>query len=593
MAPEAANDEPLTPQTDIYSLGVMLFEILTGQHPFPDTTPPMMLVKHLSEPLPPLQLPNPDLSTALNEVIQHATAKNPADRYADTISLATDFRQALGSEQVPVTALLDESTPLLVPNPYKGLHAFQEGDAADFFGREALVEQILMRLVLNLPTKRQPSIPRGHYVSQPPHTQRALRLQNFLAVVGPSGSGKSSLVKAGLIPALRQNAIAGSKDWFIVEMTPGSHPLEELETALLRIAINPPPTLLDQLQADTRGLLRAVKRILPDDESELLLVIDQFEELFTLVEDEAARSHLLDSLHVAVTEPESRLRVVITLRADFYDRPLLYAGFGDLLRQRMETVLPLSSEELGQAIAGPAERVGATFEMGLIPIIVSDVQEQPGTLPLMQYALTELFERRQGRRLTLDAYQASGSVFGALARRADELYTELDDAGRAATRRLFLRLVTLGEGVEDTRRRVLRSELEAFGDDEDQRDSEIQNPKSTPALRAGASEIQNVIDTFGQYRLLTFDRDPVTRGPTVEVAHEALIREWDRLSPHPRVGPPATVAGRRPGISDVAATPASGVASVGSERARRRSFTPWCPPGRDRKLVEPTPDRFE
>jgi WD40 repeat protein/serine/threonine protein kinase len=510
MAPEAANDEPLTPQTDIYSLGVMLFEILTGQHPFSDTTPPMMLIKHLSEPLPPLQLSDLDLSAALNEVIQHATAKKPADRYADTISLATDFHRALGSEQVPLTAIPDEATPLLVPNPYKGLHAFQEGDAADFFGREALVEQLLMRLVLNLPTKRQPS---SSQPPQPPH------LQNFLAVVGPSGSGKSSLVKAGLIPALRQNAIPDSKDWFIVEMTPSSHPLEELETALLRIAINPPPTLLDQLQADERGLLRAVKRILPDDESELLLVIDQFEEVFTLAEDEAVRSHFLDSLHVAVTEPGSPLRVVITLRADFYDRPLHYPGFGDLLRQRMETVLPLSSEELEHAIAGPAERVGATFETGLIPIIVSDVQEQPGTLPLMQYALTELFDRRQGRRLTLDTYQASGSIFGALARRADELYTDLDDAGRAATRRLFLRLVTLGEGVEDTRRRVLRSELASPDGTGEQNIQPETDGRLTNAI----------IDIFGQYRLLTFDRDPVTRGPTVEVAHEALIREWDRL----------------------------------------------------------------
>ena len=517
MAPEAANDEPLTPQTDIYSLGVMLFEILTGQHPFPDTTPPMMLVKQLSEPLPPLQLASPDLSTALDEVIQRATAKNPVDRYADTSVLATDFRRALGLEQGPVTALPDESTPLLVPNPYKGLHAFQEGDAADFFGREALVERLLVHLMLNIPSKRQPSISQPF---QSPH------LQNFLAVVGPSGSGKSSLVKAGLIPALRRNAIPGSKDWFIVEMTPGPHPLEELEATLLRIAINPPPTLLEQLQADRRGLLRAVKRILPDDEagqgrSELLLVIDQFEEIFTLVEDEAVRHHFLDSLHLAVTEPDSRLRVVITLRADFYDRPLLYQGFGDLLRQRMETILPLSTEELEQAIAGPAERVGATLETGLVSLIIADVQEQPGTLPLMQYALTELFEQRQGRRLTLEAYQANGGVFGALVRRAEALYTDLDDVGRAATRRLFLRLITLGEGASDvktsldTRRRVLRAELASV---------EQSSQPEPDGWSANA-----IIDTFGQYRLLTFDRDPVTRAPTVEVAHEALIREWDRL----------------------------------------------------------------
>jgi WD40 repeat protein len=345
------------------------------------------------------------------------------------------------------------------------------------------------------------------------------------------------LVKAGLIPALRQNAIPGSKDWFIVGMTPGLHPLKALETALLRIAINPPPTLLDQLRSDERGLLRAVKRILPDEESRLLLVIDQFEEVFTLVEDEAARSHFLASLHAAVTESGSRLRVVITLRADFYDRPLLYPGFGDLLRQRMETVLPLTSEELEQAVAGPAERVGATLETGLIPLIVSDVQEQPGTLPLMQYALTELYKRRQGRRLTLDGYQASGGVLGALARRADELYTDLDDAGRATTRRLFLRLVTVGEGTSDgksssdTRRRVLRSELSSLVNGHAPLvPDQIQATDNKQMINdQGQVTIESIIDTFGQYRLLTFDRDPVTRGPTIEVAHEALIREWERL----------------------------------------------------------------
>jgi len=156
-----------------------------------------------------------------------------------------------------------------------------------------------------------------------------------------------------------------------------------------------------------------------------------------------------------------------------------------------ETVLPLSSEELEQAIAGPAERVGATLETGLIPLIISDVQEQPGTLPLMQYALTELYQRRQGRRLALDAYQSSGGVLGALARRADRLYTELDDAGRTATRRLFLRLVTVGESMEDTRRRVLRTELEAFGGDEDQEDGQFQNPHSPGRTAPGKSKIQN------------------------------------------------------------------------------------------------------
>jgi hypothetical protein len=155
-------------------------------------------------------------------------------------------------------------------NPYNGLRAFGEVDANDFFGRDTLFLALLTRMA------------------------EESDLSRFLAVVGPSGSGKSSVVKAGLIPTLRQGGLPGSEKWFLVEMTPGTHPLEELETALLRVAVNPPDSLLTQLREDERGLLRAVRRILPADEDiELVLVIDQFEEIFTLVEDEQVRATCL------------------------------------------------------------------------------------------------------------------------------------------------------------------------------------------------------------------------------------------------------------------------------------------------------------
>jgi len=287
--------------------------------------------------------------------------------------------------------------------------------------------------------------------------------------------------------------------------------LEELEAALLHVAVNPPPSLIEPLQKDERGLIRTVKRILPPDQeshrpSELLLLVDQFEELFTLVTDEAARTHFIDSLVTAVTDPRSRLRVIITLRADFYDRPLQYAGLGELLREHTELILPLNAVELEQAINGPAQAVGVTAEPGLIAAIAADVNEQPGALPLLQYALTELYERRNGRFLTQSAYEEIGGVAGALSRRAEEIYQELDGDGHEAVHQLFLRLVTLGEGVEDTRRRVPHSELTALN-----------------------APIEGVLDIYGRYRLLSFDRDPITREATVEVAHEALLREWPRL----------------------------------------------------------------
>jgi hypothetical protein len=183
----------------------------------------------------------------------------------------------------------------------------------------------------------------------------------------------------------------------VIEMLPGAHPLEELEAALLRIAVNPPPSLLEQLTADERGLARAAKRVLPADAAtELVLVIDQFEELFTLTQDEAVRTHLLASLRAAVDDPHSMLRVIATLRADFTDRPLQYVDFGELLRERIEFVLPLARDELERAIAGPAERAGLLLGPGLVAAIAQDVGEQPGALPLLQYALTELFEHREG-----------------------------------------------------------------------------------------------------------------------------------------------------------------------------------------------------
>jgi hypothetical protein len=351
----------------------------------------------------------------------------------------------------------------------------------------------------------------------------------FLAVVGPSGSGKSSVVKAGLVPALRQGGVADSESWYIVDMVPGAGPFEELEAALLHIAVGPPGDLLAQLKEDEQGILRAVGQILPSDaDTELLLVIDQFEEVFTLIDNPSERTHFLDSLEAAVTDRNSRVRVVLTLRADFYDQPLMYPGFGELVRHSTEVILPLSSSELKRAIQGPLENVGVELEPGLTEVIVADVHEQPGSLPLLQYSLTELFERCQGRLLTQAAYQEIGGVLGALSRRAEELYLGLDDIGREAAHQLFLRLVTLGEGMEDTRRRVLRSELEALSLETvptgEEGDGQVTGDDTYPTSITG-----RVIDGYGRHRLLSFDRDPATREPTVEVAHEALLREWQRL----------------------------------------------------------------
>ncbi len=454
VSPEAARGEPLTAQADIFGLGVVVRECLGREWP--------------------------GVAPDVDEVVARATATEPSDRYADVSDFAAALRAALSTDAGPRTVDAGK-----LRNPYKGLQAFREADAGDFFGREAAARELAAMLGGDRPDDR------------------------FLAVVGPSGSGKSSLVRAGLVPELRAGALPGSAGWFVVEMVPGSHPFEELAEALTRIAVHAEPGLAGRLR-DPGGLLRVAGQILPADGSELLLVIDQFEEVFSLVADEAERAAFLDEVVAAVTEPGSRVRVVMTLRADFYDRPLQYRGFGELLAARTHAVTPLSLEELERAVSGPVEAVGARIEPGLVTEIVAECAGRPGALPLLQFALTEVFEGRTGADLTLEAFHRVGGVSGALARSAESRYAGLDSSARAAARQLFLRLVAVGEdGSERTRRRVLRAEL--------------------ATLDVDPTAMDTATLAFGSRRLLTFDRDPVTRGPTVEIAHEALLREWARL----------------------------------------------------------------
>ena len=495
LSPEQIRGETATPRSDVYALGIMIYESLIGAKPFTDHTPATLLFKQLNDPLPKVNEVRSELSAEIDDVLQRATAKNSDERYESAIDLARAFADAVrgtapgmpssGGMTLDISLTTAEEVAVEPKNPYKGLRSFQQADAEDFYGRDHLINDLLYRL----------STDGDNW--------------DFLAVVGPSGSGKSSAVKAGLIPRIQDGLLDETITWFTTDMVPGTHPLEELEAALLSIATNDVPGLLDQLREDERGLVRAVRRILPDDESQFVLFIDQFEEVFTIVEDEDARAHFLTSILNAAVDERSRIKIVITMRADFYDRPLLYAKFGELIRKRTELVLPLTDDELEQAIVGPAKRVGLVMERGLVQAIISDVKTSPGALPLLQYALTELFERREGRSLTLDAYRDIGGTTGALARRAEELFQSFDPEEQAATRQMFLRLVTLGDGAEDTRRRVMQTELLSLG-------------KQAYAMR-------KVIDQFGKYRLLTFDHDPQTRSSTVEVAHEALIRQWGRV----------------------------------------------------------------
>jgi WD40 repeat protein/serine/threonine protein kinase/DNA-binding XRE family transcriptional regulator len=517
-SPEQIRAEPVTPQSDIYALGILLYELLTGQKPFVGPTPVAYIQQHLNTAMPPLIERRSGLPDALDRTIQRATAKVPSARFASVAELVAEVRAAIGERPVtrqvgltqppvaaPPTAVLDLED---ADNPYKGLRPFDEADAAAFFGREGLIQQLLSRM------------------------GESGELTRFLAVIGPSGSGKSSVVRAGLIPALRSGGLPGSEQWYAIDLLPGGQPLEALAAAICRVAPSgvEPEDLHALLRADNRGLLRAARLALPSDPAtELLIVIDQFEELFTLTTDPAVRAHLLDSIVTAVLDERSRVRVVITLRADFVDRPLQYVDFGELVQQRSELVLPLTPDEIERAVVGPARRAGLALEEGLVAALVAEVGAQPGGLPLLQHTLSELFARRQGRILTRAAYAAIGGVAGSLARSAEAIYDTLDQAAQAAARQLFLRLVVPGEGGEDTRRRVLKSELTALTTDDQRTTNDQIDARPSSSVLHPSSAMDEAIDRYGRARLLTFDHDPASREPTVEVAHEALLREWPRL----------------------------------------------------------------
>jgi Helix-turn-helix. len=361
----------------------------------------------------------------------------------------------------------------VAPNatPYKGLHAFQESDAADFFGRAALVERLGERLAAG----------------------------GLLAVVGPSGSGKSSVVHAGLIPALRRAAASQQRRLILVEMLPGAHPFDALRAALFGALPRAGRQRLTGIAHDARFVSRALRRALPtDDQTEALLFIDQFEELFTLCVDDAERTAFLDGIAHTIATMQQSMRVVITLRADFFDRPLHHRAFSEWLRDGVEFVLPLSDDEVRLAVVEPAARAGVTVEPALAATLIRDVSNRSGALPLLQYTLTELFERRTGARMTLAAYEALGGIAGALANRADAIYQTLSPQAQDAVRQVFLHLVHPGEAMDDTRQRVR-------------------------IARLAGDHVGEVLAQYGAARLLTFDRNPTSAEPTVEIAHEALF----------------------------------------------------------------------
>jgi WD40 repeat protein/DNA-binding SARP family transcriptional activator len=404
-----------------------------------------------------------------------------------TAALADILTQAGAAEVPPTMAQLVSglSDALADPrfaggpslNPYKGLQAFDEADAPDFFGRNDLLDELLARLRC--------------------HDHRG----RLILVVGGSGSGKSSVVRAGLLPRIRRGEVGGSGTWFVATMLPGSGPFDELAESLRHISTVDDKRLAEDL-ADTGGIDRALRRIIPDG-GQVLLLVDQFEELFTLATPQDQRA-FLDGILDATSSPDSRLRVVATLRADFFDRPLADHSFGAAVRDATVTIPAMAPAELEAAIVGPARRVGRDVEPAVVAELVSAVANHPAALPSMQFTLFELAARSTAATLGLIEYRQLGGVSGAIAARAESMYRSLDHADQVAARAIFQRLVVIGTDGVATSRRATRIELSPL-----------------------AADI--LIDRWAAARLITLDRDSRTRLPTVELAHEALLSQWPRL----------------------------------------------------------------
>jgi len=508
MSPEQCKGMESDERSDIYTLSVILYELLNGHPPFASDSSFTAILGHITDPFPTLH----DIPIEIDELIRKASRKDPNKRYQrageitavlrkiSTVSADDTYEITLqGSSESSLEIDPDTSRSRLtnvttdhtdLPNPYRGLHAFREKDAPYFFGREIFAKRLV----------------------------RTVENHAMVAVIGPSGSGKSSVVFAGMIPELRADG-----DWLIIHCRPGSDPFISLATVLVPY-LEPTLSEVDQLVERTHladalkdgtiDLYDVASRIIDKQliARRMLLISDQFEEMFTLCDDADVRRKYPNMLFDTVEKSKKekavsgqtavKFSLAITLRADFMNQALAYRPFADALQDHDVKLGPMNREELGRAIESPARLYEVIFEPGLTDRILDDIGHEPGNLPLLEFALTLLWEKRRGRRLTHATYEAIGRVEGALAQHANTVYDQLSDANKARARRVFIQMVRPGEGTEDTRRIATRKEL-----------------SDTDWI---------LVQYLADERLVVTGRS-LDGVQTVEVVHEALIRGWGQL----------------------------------------------------------------
>ncbi|HRQ41983.1 MAG TPA: SUMF1/EgtB/PvdO family nonheme iron enzyme [Chloroflexota bacterium] len=384
--------------------------------------------------------------------------------------------------------ILAEFNPNLQPEipddrcPYVGLDAFDVNNQHQFYGRDQLIGELLNQVLVS----------------------------RLITAIGPSGSGKSSVVLAGLLPRLKAGELPGSALWnYFPVIVPGSAPLTSLARLLQPEEADAATWILEtteKLRDDTDYLTTLVENT---SEEASVLLIDQFEETFTLCHDEEERNAFLENLLNLVRSRDNRHVVILTMRVDYESYLTKVPLFHSLVEQGQVRVSAMTSAELHDAIEKPATAVGLKFEDGLVDAVVREIVGEPAALPLLQFALLQLWDNRERNRVTWETYRRLGGVMQVLERTANNIYDNLLPEDQVTARRILLRLVRPGEGLEFTRRRVPIHQIYQAGEAHDR--------------------VDRVLDKLIQSRLVRRTRGQTEEDDQIEVAHEALVRNWPRL----------------------------------------------------------------
>ncbi len=480
MSPEQWGlNGPIDHRTDIWAVGMVLYELLSGRHPLDSVSEPLVWVRKLDTAFAPLKSVVPGLPPELGRVVDTCLRKHKEERYQDASALLRALEPFLPGH-------LAAGPIQLELGPYAGLRAFQEEDATRFFGREKEVAALANRL-LETP---------------------------LVAIVGPSGIGKSSLLRAGVLPSLK----ASGEPWRTLVTRPGRDPMAALARVIAPMISGTKSAAEDQkLQNELRAKLimepgyfgNVLRRESARSNTKLLVLVDQFEELYTLETHALARKAFTSCLTGAADDPTSPLRVATTLRADFLGRVAEDPSFMDELSKGLVFLGPPTPEGLRQAIVRPAELVGYRFETeAMVNEMVNYLESTPGGLPLLQFAAAQLWETRDpGRKLlTEGAYRGLGGVAGALVSHADRVLAKLSPALKSVCRNLFVHLVTL-ERTRAVRRIDELRELITTGSNHD--------------------DIDRLLNHLVESRLIV--TQSAEGAASAEIVHESLIGNWPTL----------------------------------------------------------------